>query len=189
MIGKEIPLYIPKTKSWHIVILLAVCTVVAVPSGADDRASGIVDSQTFLKRNMTPAGPPASSYAAAVEKRLGQMTLKEKIGQMTQLEIGMVTDGRGQSVRINAEKLHKAVGEYCVGSILNVNDEALSAEKWHEIIRAIQEEAKKTRLHIPVLYGIDTIHGPNYIVEGTLFPQPLAMAATWNPELMLAGSQ
>src|SRR5438445_925963 len=108
---------------------------------------------------------------------------------MTQLELGMVTDGRGQSIRINPEKLHTAVGEYGVGSILNVNDEALSAGKWHEIIRAIQEEAKKTRLHIPVLYGIDTIHGPNYIVEGTLFPQPLAMAATWNPELMLRGSQ
>ncbi len=179
----------PKTKLWHIVILLAVCTVVAVPSGADDGASGIVDSQTFLKRNMTPAGPPASAWAAAVEKLLGQMTLKEKIGQMTQLEIGMVTDGRGQSIRINPEKLHKAVGEYGVGSILNVNDEALSAEKWHEIIRAIQAEAKKSRSQIPVLYGIDTIHGPNYIVGSTLFPQPLAMAATWNPELMLRGSQ
>ncbi len=189
MLGKETPLTTPQKKLWHIVILLAVCTVVAIPSGADDAASGIVDSQAFLQRNMTPAGPPASASAAAVEKLLGQMTLKEKIGQMTQLEIGMVTDGRGQSIRINPEKLHKAVSEYGVGSIINVNDEALPAEKWHEIIRAIQEEAKKTKLHIPVLYGIDTIHGPNYVVGSTLFPQPLAMAATWNPELMLRGSQ
>jgi beta-glucosidase len=189
MLAKEIALYTPKTKLWHIVILLAVCMVVVVPSGADDAAYGIVDSQTFWKRNMTPAGPPASASAAAVEKLLGQMTLKEKIGQMTQLEIGMVTDGRGQSIRINPERLHKAVGEYGVGSILNVNDEALSPEKWHEIIRAIQAEAKKSRLQIPVLYGIDTIHGPNYVVGSTLFPQPLAMAATWNPELMLRGSQ
>ena len=148
-----------------------------------------MDSQTFLKKNLTPAGPPASASAAAVEKLLGQMTLKEKIGQMTQLDIGMVTDGMDQAIRINSEKLHKAVVEYGVGSILNVHDQALSEEKWHEIIRAIQEEAKKTRLHVPVLYGIDTIHGPNYIAEGTLFPQPLAMAATWNPELMLRGSQ
>ncbi len=189
MLRKEIPLYTPKTKLWHIVILLAVCIVVAAPSGADDAASGIVDSQTFLRRNMTPAGPPASASAAAVEKLLGQMTLKEKIGQMTQLEIGMVTDGKDQSIRINPEKLHKAVGEYGVGSIINVNDEALSVERWHEIIRAIQAEAKKSRLQIPVLYGIDTIHGPNYVVGSTLFPQPLAMAATWNPELMLRGSQ
>jgi len=189
MLGKEIPVHIPKWKLWQIVILLAVCTIGAVPSGADDAVSGIVDSQTFLKKNLTPAGPPASASAAAVEKLLGQMTLKEKIGQMTQLEIGMVTDGMDQAIRINSEKLHKAVAEYGVGSILNVHDQALSEEKWHEIIRAIQEEAKKTRLHVPVLYGIDTIHGPNYIAEGTLFPQPLAMAATWNPELMLRGSQ
>ena len=189
MLAKEIPVHTPKWKLRQIVILLAVCTIVAVPSGADDAASGIVDSQTFLKKNSTPGGPPASASAAAVEKLLGQMTLKEKIGQMTQLEIGMVTDGMDQAIRINSEKLHKAVVEYGVGSILNVHDQALSEEKWHEIIRAIQEEAKKTRLHVPVLYGIDTIHGPNYIAEGTLFPQPLAMAATWNPELMLRGSQ
>ena len=189
MLAKEIPVHTPKWKLWQIVILLAVCTIAAVPSGADDAPSGIVDSQAFLKKNLMPAGPPASASAAAVEKLLGQMTLKEKIGQMTQLEIGMVTDGMDQAIRINSEKLHKAVVDYGVGSILNVHDQALSEEKWHEIIRAIQEEAKKTRLHVPVLYGIDTIHGPNYIIEGTLFPQPLAMAATWNPELMLRGSQ
>jgi beta-glucosidase len=189
MLGKEIPVSTSKSKLWHIVIVLAVCPIVALPSGADDAAQGIVDSQTFLQRNLTPAGPPASASAAAVEKLLGQMTLREKVGQMTQLEIGMVTDGLDQSIRINSEKLHKAVAEYGVGSILNVHDQALSVEKWHEIIRAIQEEAKKTRLHVPVLYGIDTIHGPNYIVGSTLFPQPLAMAATWNPELMLRGSQ
>ncbi len=189
MLGKEIHVSTPRRRLWHIVIVLAVCTVAAVRSGADDAASGLVDSQTFLRRNLTPAGPPASVFAGAVEKLLGQMTLKEKIGQMTQLEIGMVTDGKGQSIRINSAKLRKAVGEYGVGSILNVNDEALSEEKWHEIIRAIQEEAKKSRLQIPVLYGIDSIHGPNYIVGSTLFPQPLAMAATWNPEMMLRGSQ
>jgi beta-glucosidase len=189
MLGKEIPVNTPQRKLWHIVIVLAVCTVVAVPSGADDAASGIVDSQTFLRQSLNPAGPPASASAAAVEKLLGQMTLKEKIGQMTQLEIGMVSDGQDQSIRINPEKLHKAVVEYGVGSLLNVKDEALSGERWHEIIRAIQTEAKKSRLQIPVLYGIDSIHGPTYIVGGTLFPQPLAMAATWNPELMLRGSQ
>ena len=189
MLGKEIPVSTPQRRLWHIVIVLAVCTVVAVPSGADDAASRMVDSEAFLRQNLTPAGPPASASAAAVEKLLAQMTLKEKIGQMTQLEIGMISDGQGQFIRINSEKLQKAVGEYGVGSILNVNDEALPAERWHEIIRAIQEEAKKSRLQIPVLYGIDTIHGGNYIVGSTLFPQPLAMAATWNPELMLHGSQ
>jgi beta-glucosidase len=189
MLGKEIRVHTLLRKSRHIVIVLAVCMAVALPSGADNPGAGVVDSQAFLQRNLTPAGPAASASAAAVEKLLGQMTLKEKIGQMSQLEIGMVTDGQGQGIRINAEKLHKAIGEYGVGSILNVNDEALPAEQWHDIIRAIQGEAKKSRLQIPILYGIDSIHGANYIAESTLFPQPLAMAATWNPELMLRGSQ
>ena len=179
----------PLRKMRHIVIVVAICVSVALPSGADNPGAGIVDSQTFLERNFTPAGPLASASAASVKKLLAQMTLKEKVGQMTQLEIGMVTDGTGPDLRINPDKLRKAVGEYGVGSILNVNDQALSLEKWHEIIRAIQEEAKKSRLKIPVLYGIDTIHGANYIAGSTLFPQPLAMAATWNPELMLRGSQ
>src|ERR1700730_6538834 len=165
----------------HIVIVVAVCISVALPSGADNPGEALVDSQTFLQRNLTPAGPAASVSAAAVDKLLAQMTLKEKVGQMTQLEIGMITDGRGQDLQISPAKLHKAVGEYGVGSILNVNDEALPERKWQEIIRAIQEEAKKSRLQVPVLYGIDTIHGANYIAGSTLFPQPLAMAATWNP--------
>jgi beta-glucosidase len=149
----------------------------------------LVDSQSFLEQNLAPAGPPASNFASQVAKLLGEMSLKEKIGQMTQLEIGMVTDGMDQNIHINAQKLHKAVGEYGVGSLLNVNDEALPAAKWQQIIGAIQNEAKKTRLEIPVLYGLDSIHGANYVLGSTLFPQPLGMAATWNPELLLRGSQ
>ena len=148
-----------------------------------------VDSQAFLQSHMTPAGPPASASAAAVDKLLAQMTLKEKVGQMTQLTIQTIVDGKDQDIHINPEKLHKAITEYGVGSILNVYDQALSQEKWHEILRGIQTEAQSTRLKIPVLYGIDSIHGTTYVEGGTLFPQPLAMAATWNPELMLRGSQ
>jgi beta-glucosidase len=189
MLSKEKRVHTPLRKMRHIVIVLAVCVYAALPSGADNPGAGIVDSQTFLQGNMTPAGPAASKYAAAVDKVLGQMTLKEKVGQMTQLEIGMITDGHGKELTINAEKLHKAVGEYGAGSIINVNDEALSEQKWHEILHAIADEAKKTRLQIPVLYGLDSIHGANYVAGSTLFPQPLGMAATWNPELMLRGSQ
>jgi beta-glucosidase len=161
--------------------------------GAEDRAadhpSDAVDSQAFLHSHMTPSGPAAGNFAPAVEKLLAQMTLKEKVGQMTQLTIETIVDGKDQDIRINPEKLHKAVAEYGVGSILNAYDQALSLEKWHEIQRTIQAEAKNTRLQIPVLYGIDSIHGTTYVEGGTLFPQPLAMAATWNPELMLRGSQ
>lgn len=182
--------HVPKSRFALYIIVISVLAVAALslPLVADKPVE-VVDSQTFLQANMAPAGPPASNFSAQVEKLLAQMTLKEKIGQMTQLEIGMVTDGLDQAIQINPEKLHRAVGEYGVGSIINVKDEALSPEKWHEILTAIQNEAKKSRLQIPVLYGIDSIHGPNYVVGGTLFPQPLGMAATWNPELLLRGSQ
>lgn len=76
-----------------------------------------------------------------------------------------------------------------MGSILNVQEQALPVERWHELLGAIQAAAARTRLKVPVLYGIDTIHGATYVRGGTLFPQPLGMAATWNPELMLAGSK
>jgi beta-glucosidase len=161
----------------------------AAGQAANHPAEVIADSQGFLRTHMTPAGPAASASATAVEKLLAQMTLKEKVGQMTQLTIETIVDGKDQDVRINPEKLHKAIAEYGVGSILNVYDQALPLEKWHEIQRTIQSEAKKTRMQIPVLYGIDSIHGTTYIEGGTLFPQPLGMAATWNPELMLRGSQ
>ncbi len=175
----------------YIIVILSLVLLAAFrPPLAADSAPAVVDSHVFLQTNIAPpAGPSAATFAAAVDKLLARMTLKEKIGQMTQLEIGMITDGQDQAIQINPEKLHKAVVDYGVGSLLNVKDEALSPEKWHEIIRAIQSEARKSRLQIPVLYGIDTIHGPNYIKGATLFPQPLGMAATWNPALMLHGSQ
>lgn len=148
----------------------------------------VPDSQAFFEAN-TKSGRPLPDRIPQVESLLAQMTLEEKVGQMTQLEIGMVATGKGQSLKIDAAKLEKAVVQYKVGSILNVSDEALPVDKWHEIIGAIQQAAQKTRLRIPVIYGIDTIHGANYVLEATLFPQEIGMAATWNPELMKRGSE
>jgi beta-glucosidase len=124
-----------------------------------------------------------------VRELLAKMNLREKVGQMTQLEIGMITDGAGPDIKVNPAKLRKAVVDYGVGSILNVKDDALSVGKWHEIIKQIQAMAAETRLKVPVVYGLDTIHGANYVAGATLFPQPLGMAATWNPELMRQGSR
>ena len=112
------------------------------------------------------------------------MTIEEKVGQMTQLTIDMVTKGDDQDVEIDQEKLDKAIAKYGVGSILNVNNQALTLEHWHRIIGPIQAAAQKTRLKIPVIYGVDSIHGANYVQGSTLFPQELGMAATWNPVLM-----
>jgi beta-glucosidase len=174
----------------RVVVGLALLVLGSGPPQSQDRGGPFLDSHAFLNAQLTapPTGKSAQDIDARVRDLLGRMTLKEKIGQMTQLEIGMITDGRDLDIKINPAKLKKAVDDYGVGSILNVKDQALPIAKWHEIITAIQSAAAATRLKIPVVYGIDTIHGANYIAGATLFPQPLGMAATWNPQLVLDGS-
>jgi beta-glucosidase len=96
----------------------------------------------------------------------------------------MIATSRDQDIKIDPAKLEKAIVKYGVGSILNVSDQALTLDHWHDFISQIQGAAKKTRLGIPVIYGIDSIHGANYVQGATLFPQEIGMAATWNPALM-----
>lgn len=148
----------------------------------------VEDSDLFFQRAMARK-PQRRNYNREVAGLLAKMTTEEKIGQMTQLEIGMVTKGDGDNIQIDPEKLEKAVVKYGAGSILNVKDQALTVDKWHEIIGAIQTASQKTRLKIPVIYGIDSIHGAGYVQGSTLFPQEIGMAATWNPVLMQQGSE
>ena len=145
------------------------------------------DSDEFFQRTIRTA--PERDHTQKIEDLLKRMTLEEKVGQMTQLTIGMIVNGRDQDIKIDPAKLEKAIVKYGVGSILNVSDQALTLDRWHEIIGDIQGAAKKTRLGIPVIYGIDSIHGANYIQGATLFPQEIGMAATWNPELMKRASE
>ena len=172
----------------RLTLLLAAVVSLAGALGAPS-AQPVQDSAAFLEAQSTPLPPLAAADVRRIDDLLRQMTLAEKVGQMTQLEIGMVTDGQDLELRINPAKLHKAIVEYGAGGLLNVKDLALPPAKWHELIRAIQESAGQTRLKIPVIYGLDTIHGANYVAGATLFPQPLGMAATWNPQLMLEGSR
>jgi beta-glucosidase len=128
------------------------------------------------------AQTPAERQKAEILLR--QMTLDEKIGQMTQVTLGVVstpTDGV-----LDPVALKKAVGSYMVGSILNVTGHALTVEQWHTVQTQIQDEAKLTRLRIPVIYGLDGIHGQTYTLDATLFPQNIGMAATRDPELAAA---
>ncbi len=151
-------------------------------------SADIPDSDEFFRNAILAAGPE-QDHSSKIEALLKRMTLEEKVGQMTQLQIGMIATGKDQDIRIDPAKLEKAIARYGVGSILNVADQALTVDHWHEIIRQIQEAAGKTRLAIPVIYGIDSIHGANYVQGATLFPQEIGMAATWNPELMKHGSE
>ena len=162
-------------------ISLSLCFALQSPM-AIQAQTDFNDSDEFFQRTIRTA--PERDHTQKIEDLLKRMTLEEKVGQMTQLTIGMIVNGRDQDIKIDPAKLERAIVKYGVGSILNVSDQALTLDRWHEIIGDIQGAAKKTRLGIPVIYGIDSIHGANYIQGATLFPQEIGMAATWNPELM-----
>jgi beta-glucosidase len=161
-------------------------------SSQEDRgpvSADINDSDEFFQTTVNSAGPERDN-TQKIEALLKRMTLEEKVGQMTQLTLGMIVSGQDQNIQIDPAKLEKAIVRYGVGSILNVSDQALTPDKWHDTIKQIQEAAtKKTRLGIPVIYGIDSIHGATYVQGATMFPQEIGMAATWNPELMKRGSE
>ncbi|PYT10193.1 MAG: hypothetical protein DMF60_00860 [Acidobacteria bacterium] len=149
----------------------AFCLALQQSSEAPRRTRGPVmvdidDSDAFFNAAVH-APVPARDNTRRVEALLPRMTLEEKIGQMTQLEIGMVSSGKDQDIKIDPAKLEKAIVKYGAGSILNVKDQALPLEKWHDIIRKIQEASRA-----------------NYVRGSTLYPQEIGMAATWNPALM-----
>jgi beta-glucosidase len=166
------------------VVSLSLCFVLQ-PATAQTQ-SGVIDSNEFFDYASRP--PILRDNSQQINALVKRMTLEEKVGQMTQLAIGMIASGNNQEIKIDPIKLDKAM-KYGVGSILNVSDQALTIDHWQQIIGQIQEAAKKTRLGIPVIYGIDSIHGANYVQGATLFPQEIGMAATWNPELMRRASE
>ncbi|MFC1761943.1 glycoside hydrolase family 3 N-terminal domain-containing protein [Planctomycetota bacterium] len=131
----------------------------------------------------------------AIEKQvqilLDKMTIQEKVGQMTQVTLAVVAgEEKDGWCNLDPNKLREAVVDHQVGSLLNCAGQARSVENWNAIIRQIQEMAtQQTRLGIPIIYGIDSIHGANYVRGATLFPQSIAMAATGNRELVYREGQ
>jgi len=131
-----------------------------------------------------------------VEKRLKTLTLEEKVGQMSQIDLGVLAVGKicevADPIRLDTAKLRLAFQRYKVGSVLNCGCgfHALSRKRWLELIDSIQEANTRYTAHgIPVLYGIDAIHGANYTLGSTLFPQQIGQAATWNPDLVKAAAR
>ncbi|MFO8100466.1 MAG: glycoside hydrolase family 3 N-terminal domain-containing protein [Salinibacter sp.] len=159
----------------------------APPVEASARSSEAF-AQDVLRDSATTG---VENVEAKVDSLLGEMTLEEKVGQMTQLTLGTVSKEAHednptaiQDHELDPEKLRDVVVEHHVGSILNVAGQAFSVEHWGEVMRQIQRTAtEETRLGIPVLYGIDAVHGANYTREAVLFPQNQGLAATWNPAL------
>lgn len=129
-----------------------------------------------------------------IDDIMAKMSLEEKVGQMAQYTVDLIGKGGNaffskEPFEIDPTMLDTVIGQYKVGSILNVsNNRARTTEVWEKIIRIIQERALK-ETGIPVLYGIDSNHGTTYTAGGTFFPQEIGMAATFNTTLMEQGSQ
>lgn len=118
---------------------------------------------------------------AQVEQTLKKLTLEEKIGQMMEL----VTDLFGANDKngvfyIDEHKTDSILSRYKIGSILNApNTCAPTAKQWEKYIAQIQKISMK-RIGIPCVFGLDQNHGSTYIQDGTLFPQNINVAATFN---------
>ena len=121
---------------------------------------------------------------AQVEETLKKLTLEEKIGQMMEL----VTDLFGANDKngvfyIDKHKTDSILSRYKIGSILNApNTCAPTAKQWEKYIEQIQKISMK-RIGIPCVFGLDQNHGSTYTQDGTLFPQNINVAATFNREI------
>ncbi len=116
-----------------------------------------------------------SSFAGRVRELLGKMTLEEKIGQMTQPDQQALKD-------IND------IDKYFLGSVLSGGDSDPKAgnrlQDWAEMYDRYQSQAMKTRLAIPLLYGVDAVHGHNNVIGAVVFPHNVGLGCTRNPELV-----
>ena len=113
---------------------------------------------------------------AFVESLMGQMTLDEKLGQMTQVDRQFLND-------------ISDISKYGLGSLLSGGGSTPGTNEpkaWAEMYDGYQREALKTRLQIPLIYGIDAVHGHNNVVGATIFPHNIGLGATRDPDLVEA---
>lgn len=130
-----------------------------------------------------------------VEALLGKMTLEEKVGQMTQITLDVIGKGNDrfssfEPLTLDPAEMKKALGDYHIGSVLNTaNNRALTTQKWYDIISEIQKTSIQLNANkVPVIYGVDEIHGATYTAGATMFPQQIAQAASRNLNLIEKGA-
>lgn len=141
-------------------------------------------------QTVKPAIPRDEQLEAKVEKTLAKMTLDEKIGQMLELNLDIMgTYDASGKWKLNETMLDTCISKYKVGSLLNApGTRAATVEQWQEWIRLIQKKSMK-HIGIPDVFGLDHNHGVTYTQGGTLFPQPINIAASFNTELARTGAQ
>jgi len=118
--------------------------------------------------------PGLTAHDEAIDALIGRMTLEEKVGQMTQADQEFIEDDTD-------------VAKYLLGSVLsggNSDPETNSLEDWTDLYDRLQSRALETRLGIPLLYGVDAVHGHNNVIGAVVFPHNIGLGATRNPELV-----
>ncbi len=129
--------------------------------------SSFLNAQTYLD--------PDAPVEERVDDLLSRMTLEEKVGQMVQAERG----------NISGELQH--IDEYHIGSVLSGGGSVPSPNttaSWVEMYNTMQSRAMSTRLGIPLIYGIDAVHGHNNLKDAVIFPHNIGLGCTRNPELV-----
>ena len=138
-----------------------------------------------------PAIPADAEIESQVKKIVGGMSLDDKVGQMCEIVVDLVCADSLQDGRIvlDSVKLRTAFDRYRVGSVLNTAGGcAQDVETWRRLIGGIQDASMKY-IGVPDVFGVDQNHGTTYTIGGTLFPQEINMAASWNRDLVRRGAE
>ncbi|MEU7133232.1 glycoside hydrolase family 3 N-terminal domain-containing protein [Streptomyces sp. NPDC046261] len=122
---------------------------------------------------------------------LRRMTLNEKIGQMAQIAVVRLQgDCRESGGELNQACLHSVLHDQAVGSVLSgggMGPPRNTPGDWARMVNAVQKYAlEHSRLRVPVLYGVDAVHGHNNVLGATVFPHQIGLAAAWDPALVRA---
>lgn len=142
-------------------------------------------------QQIKPVIPADPEIEAKINKLLAKMTLEEKIGQMCEITIDVITDfqDKENGFKLSESMLDTVIGKYKVGSILNTPFSiAQEKEVWADLITRIQKKSME-ETGIPCIYGVDQIHGTTYTRGGTFFPQSINMAAAFNRQLTRRGAE
>ncbi len=153
---------------WIAAALLVTAGTLAVVDCSSVGHQGPISTAPLLSAATRAAGVPAPD----LEALLGQMSLAEKVGQMAQASRNAL---QGAEVR-----------EYFLGSVLNGADYLVhpnTAEAWADTIDRLQMQALGTHLGIPLIYGVDAVHGDGELRGATVFPHNIGIGATRNPDL------
>lgn len=142
----------------------------------------------FSEKEKTEQSELDSPLEQKARDILVTLSLEDKVGEMTQLTLDMLCVGEPynleEPIRLDPAKVDKVLLEHRVGSILNAPGHTIPVEKWREFIGVIQQKATEEKESgVPVLYGVDAIHGTNYTDGATLFPQQIGTAAGWDLEM------